>query len=90
MSDLVPLFIILPLATAFLIPIFGRFIKGFQKGLLSFVLLFLTILGINFMAKGIEQPIAYQVGGWSPENGIPIAIYLILDGLSVLLLLIIN
>lgn len=90
MSDLVPLFVILPLATAFLIPIFGRFIKGFQKGLLSLVLLFLTILAINFIAKGLGQPIAYQVGGWSPENGVPIAIYLVLDGLSVLLLLIIN
>ncbi len=90
MSDLVPLFVILPLATAFLIPIFGRFIKGFQEGLLSVVLLFLTILAINFIAKGIEQPIAYQVGGWSPENEIPIAIYLVLDGLSVLLLFITN
>ncbi|MGM0531052.1 MAG: complex I subunit 5 family protein [Bacteroidota bacterium] len=90
MSNLVPLFVILPLATAFLIPIFGRFIKGFQKGLLSLVLLFLTILAVHFLAKGIDQPIAYQVGGWSPENGIPIAIYLVLDGLSVLLLLIIS
>ena len=90
MSNLVPLFVILPLATAFLIPIFGRFIKGFQKGLLSLVLLFLTILAVNFLAKGIDQPIAYQVGGWNPENGIPIAIYLVLDGLSVLLLLVIS
>jgi multicomponent Na+:H+ antiporter subunit D len=90
MSDLVPLFVILPLATAFLIPIFGRFIKGFQKGLLLLVLLFLTVLAINFIANGIGQPIIYQVGGWSPENGVPIAIYLVMDGLSVLLLLIIN
>jgi len=90
MSNLVPLFVILPLATAFLIPIFGRFIEGFQKSLLSLVLLFLTILAIHFIVAGIGQPIAYQVGGWSPENGIPIAIYLVLDGLSVLLLLIIS
>jgi multicomponent Na+:H+ antiporter subunit D len=90
MSNLVPLFVILPLAAAFLIPIFGRIIPVFQKSALSLVLLFLTILAVNFLIQGTENPVAYQVGGWSPENGIPIAIYLILDGLSVLLLLIIN
>ncbi len=88
MSNLVPLYVILPLATAFLIPIFGRFIKGFQKTLLTLVLLFLCIMTIMFLFQGINKTITYQVGGWEPVNGIPIAIYLVFDGLSALLLLI--
>jgi multicomponent Na+:H+ antiporter subunit D len=90
MSNLVPLYIILPLATAFLIPIFGRFIKDFQKTLLALVLLFLTVITIGFIFTGIKEPVTYQVGGWEPVNGIPIAIYLVFDGLSALLLLVIN
>ncbi|MFP4046183.1 MAG: complex I subunit 5 family protein [Bacteroidales bacterium] len=90
MSTLVPLYVILPLATAFLIPIFGRLIKGFQKALLSLVLLFLTVLSLIYIFNGIEQPVFYEVGGWKPVDGIPIAIYMVMDGLSIFLLLIIN
>lgn len=90
MSNLVPLYVILPLATAFLIPIFGKLIKGFQKALLSLVLLFLTVLTFYFLGNGIENSISYQVGGYEPVNGVPIAIYLVMDGLSAFLLLIIN
>jgi len=88
MSNLVPLYIILPLATAFLIPIFGRLIKGFQKTLLTLVLLFLSILTLVLLFQGITEPKTYQIGGWELVNGVPIAIYLVFDGLSALLLLI--
>ena len=88
MSNLVPLYIILPLATAFLIPIFGRLIKGFQKMLLTLVLLFLSIITLVLLSNGITETTTYQVGGWEPVNGVPIAIYLVFDGLSALLLLI--
>lgn len=90
MSSLVPLYVILPLASAFLIPIFGRMVKGFQKSLLTLVLLFLTVMTFHIMFSGLEEPVAYQLGGWSPTDGIPIAIYLVLDGLSAFLLLIVN
>jgi multicomponent Na+:H+ antiporter subunit D len=90
MDNLVPLFVILPLAAAFLIPIFGRIVKGFHSVLLSLVLVFLTILSVLYLVKGLEEPITYQVGGWTSQKGVPIAIYMILDGLSVFLLLIIN
>jgi len=90
MSSLVPLYVILPLASAFLIPIFGRMVKGFQKAILTLVLLFLTILTFHLIFGGMKEPITYQVGGWSPVEGIPIAIYLVLDGLSVFTLLIVN
>lgn len=90
MSNLVPLYVILPLATAFLIPILGRIIKGFQKTLLSLVLLFLTVITVMFLFNGIDGAITYTVGGWEPVNGIPIAIYMVFDGLSALLLLVIS
>src|SRR6056297_4056508 len=88
MSTLVPLYVILPLATAFLIPIFGRLIKGFEKALLSLVLLFLTLLSVYILFNGIQEPIVYAVGGWEPVNDVPIGIHLVLDGLSVFILLI--
>lgn len=90
MSSLVPLYVILPLASAFLIPVFGRLVKGFQKALLTLVLLFLTILTFHLIFGGLKEPVTYQVGGWSPVEGIPIAIYLVLDGLSAFTLLIVN
>jgi len=90
MSILVPLYVILPLACAFLIPVLGRFIKGFSKTLLSLVLLLLTILSFHVIFSGLEQPVAYQVGGWEASKGIPIAIYLVLDGLSAFVLLIVS
>lgn len=90
MSSLVPLYVILPLASAFLIPIFGRMVKGFQKSLLTLVLLFLTVMTFHILFRGLKEPVAYQLGGWSPTDGIPIAIYLVLDGLSAFLLLIVN
>lgn len=90
MDHLVPLFVIIPLACAFLIPLLGKFIKGIEKGLLSLALLFLTGLSLYFIFNPSLQPVAYEIGGWKPVGGIPIAIYLVLDGLSVFLLLIIN
>jgi len=90
MDQLIPLYIILPLGAAFLIPILGRFIKGFQKIITSLVFLFLIAMSVKFIAGGINEPITYKIGGWEPVNNIPIAIYLVLDGLSVFMLCIIN
>jgi multicomponent Na+:H+ antiporter subunit D len=90
MSNLVPLYVILPLASAFLIPSVGRLVKGFQKALLSLVLLFLTAMTFYIIFSGLDQPIAYAVGGWEAVKDTPIAIYMVLDGLSVVVLLIVN
>lgn len=90
MNNLIPLYIILPLATAFLTPILGRLIRGFPKALLSLVLLFLTVITMISIFQGVDQPRTYQVGGWEPVNGIPIGIYMVFDGLSALILLIIS
>jgi len=49
MNPLMPLFVVVPLAGAFLIMILGRFIRDFHKYFASLVVLFLVILG-TFMS----------------------------------------
>lgn len=90
MEQLIPLYVILPLGAAFLIPIIGRFIKGFQKTITSLVFLFLLALSVKFILNGINEPLTYKIGGWEPVGNIPIAIYFVLDGLSIFMLCIVN
>jgi multicomponent Na+:H+ antiporter subunit D len=90
MNSFIPLFVILPLAAAFLIPILGRFIPGFQKTVTVLVMLFLTGLGLFLLFKGQTHMQVYQIGGWEAVEGIPIGIYLVLDGLSLFVVIIIN
>jgi multicomponent Na+:H+ antiporter subunit D len=78
-SSRLPLFIAVPLITAFLLPLFGK--KG-KAG--ATLLANLATLGLLVLAVGsIGQSEVYQVGSWS----IPLGINLVMDGLSCLLLL---
>ncbi len=88
MNSLIPIFIIVPLATAFLIMILGKFIQGFQKTITPLILLFLTVLSFYCLLKNYSD--SYAIGGWEPVKNIPIAIYLVMDGFSILLLTIIS
>ncbi|UCG26761.1 MAG: hypothetical protein JSV24_07205, partial [Bacteroidales bacterium] len=90
MDRLVTLFVILPLAVAFLIPVVGRFVDGFQKISASLIFFLLSVLAIYFVFDGDTQVREYQIGGWEPVDGIPIAIYFVFDGLTVFMLAIIN
>jgi multicomponent Na+:H+ antiporter subunit D len=90
MGSFIPLYVLLPLGAAFLIPIIGRIIKGFQKTITSLVFLFLIGLSIKFIINGIDEPLTYRIGGWEAVGSIPIAIYFVLDGLSAFMLFIIN
>ncbi|ALO14906.1 Multiple resistance and pH homeostasis protein D [Salinivirga cyanobacteriivorans] len=90
MEQLIVLFVIIPLASAFLIPVVGRLVPYFQKVLTSMVLLALTILIFSYLFSGSEATLIYKVGGWEAVENIPIGIYLVLDGLSAILLLVIN
>lgn len=90
MNPLIPLFVIIPLAGAFLIMILGRFIRNFNKYFASLVLLFLVILSFYFLFSTREKVTVYKVGGWQPVNSIPIGIYIVLDGFNTLMLCIIN
>jgi multicomponent Na+:H+ antiporter subunit D len=89
--ELIPaLYIIIPLLGAFLIPIIGHFVKGFQKTISVIITLFLVFYSVWFYIVGYEAPAVTKVGGWEAVNGVPIAIYLIYDGLSAFIILTVN
>lgn len=90
MNPLIPLFVVVPLAGAFLIMILGRFIRDFNKYFASLVLLVLVILSIYSIITTGEKVSLYKVGGWEPVNKIPIGIYMVMDGFTVIVLCIIN
>jgi|GEM_PF-5887419 len=79
MENLIPLYIIIPLITAFLIPIIGRFVKGFSKVISTVALLSLFVLALYYLFTSNTVTLTNKVGHWEPFNNIPIAIYLLLD-----------
>ncbi len=90
MENLIPLFVIIPLCTAFLIPIIGRFVNGFSKVISTIALLSLFVLALNYLFTSNSLTLANKIGHWEPFNNIPIAIYLVLDGLSGFMLCVIG
>ncbi|MCX6262189.1 MAG: hypothetical protein NTY95_15390, partial [Bacteroidia bacterium] len=90
MNPLLPLFVIIPLAAAFLIMIIGRFVSEFNKYFTSLVLLFLACLSIYFLLATGNNQYVYKVGGWEPVNKIPIGIYIVMDGFTAIVVCIIN
>ncbi len=90
MKDLVPLFVILPLAAAFLIPLLAGKIKGFDKYMASLVMLVAAFLSLWLLFAHKPYPLVYKIGGWEPVNGIPVGIYFVVDGLSIFMLCIIT
>ncbi|MGB9677193.1 MAG: complex I subunit 5 family protein, partial [Candidatus Ratteibacteria bacterium] len=77
-----PLFIIIPLGVSFFIPMVSRkfkFIPDILGNITTFILFLLSLMTMN-------QNYVYHIGGWSP----PFGIVFVLDGLSCLLLIIIN
>jgi multicomponent Na+:H+ antiporter subunit D len=79
MSIPLPLFIAVPLLTAFLLPIFGKKAKDFATFLANVVAFALVVMALTTLG----QARVYEIGKWS----IPLGINLVLDGLSSLLLL---
>lgn len=90
MNQLLPLFVIVPISATFLIMIFGRFIKDFNKYFATLVLLFLVILSFYSLINLNGGQSLYKVGGWQPVNKIPIGIYIMRDGFNSLIICIIN
>ncbi len=90
MNPLLPLFVIAPLAAAFLIMIIGRFVSEFNKYFTSLVLLFLAFLSFYFLLTTGENQYVYKVGSWEPVNKIPIGIYIVMDGFTAIVVCIIN
>ena len=90
MNPLIPLFVIIPLAGAFLIMIIGKFLSGFGRYFTSAILLSLVVFSIYSLFTGSGTLSLYKVGGWEPVNRIPIGIYMVMDGFTVIVLCIIN
>jgi len=90
MNPLIPLFVVIPLAGAFLIMILGRFFSELNKYLASLILLILVVISIYSLINTGKNLSLYKVGGWEPVNKIPIGIYMVMDGFTVIVLCIIN
>jgi multicomponent Na+:H+ antiporter subunit D len=89
MMNYIPLYVLLPLLSAVIITLAGERIRILSSSLINIVLLFLTALTIHLIMKG-GSPMVYKVGGWGILENIPVGIFLVVDGLSRVLLLIIN
>ncbi len=87
--NVLPLFVVIPLGAAFLTPILskiwdrlpatlGLLANGFVMGLSIWILQF------------SNQTSVYYAGGWEPIGGIPVGIAMVMDGLTVVMLMIIN
>ncbi len=77
-----PVFVAIPLVTAFLLPLFGKKGKAAATALANLATLLLLVSAITL----VGQSRVYEMGKWS----IPLGINLVLDGLSCLLLLAIS
>jgi multicomponent Na+:H+ antiporter subunit D len=87
--SVMPLFIIVPLGAAFLLPIISKFWKGLPDLTGNLVTAFL--MGISlWMLQFTGETSVYYTGGWVPVNGITIGITMVMDGFTILMLLIIN
>ena len=90
MDALIPLLVAIPLISAFLIILLGKLVKGFHRYFAPLVILALLVIGIFEFVNLDGSSIQYTVGGWGMERGIPVGIYMVLDGFSVLMICVIN
>ncbi|MFA5085678.1 MAG: proton-conducting transporter membrane subunit [Candidatus Omnitrophota bacterium] len=86
-NSIIPYLVILPLAAAFLIIIFGKIVRpaGSIIASIASIGLFAISLALSFLITQYGVLI-YKVGGWMPPAGIP----MIVDSYSALILLIAN
>jgi len=84
---LLPVLVALPLGGALLIQLLKKISKLTSDIIANSILLVLVVLVFSLLNSPM---LVYKVGGWMPVKGVPIGIYLVLDGLSLLLLIIIN
>ena len=90
MDSLIPLFVIIPLGIAFLIPLIWKLIPSVFKYLPATGILFLLVLAFYILIANGNETLTYKVGGWEPVKNIPIGIHLVVDGLAASMLIIIN
>jgi len=82
-----PLFVAIPLASAFLISLLGKFFRRMGDVFSSFSCLVLFLLSLNTQYSILNNKISiYKMGGWIP----PLGICLVLDGLTSFMLITVN
>lgn len=85
--NLIPFFVIIPLAAAFFIPLVGKRIK--RSGDIASVAATISLSALSiFMASliNIQKVLRYDVGKWAA----PMGISMVVDGFSVFMLVIVN
>jgi multicomponent Na+:H+ antiporter subunit D len=86
-TDLIPFFVILPLACAFLITLFRNRPKNFSDFLVNLSAFGLFVLSLNVLhLLNSSKIIVHKIGGWLPGLGI----CLVVDGLAALMLVTVN
>ena len=86
-ANIIPFFVVIPLAGAFLTSLIGRKLKrfpDFMGSLTTLSLLVLSILAVYI--ANIHGTLVYSVGAWKP----PIGIAMVLDGLTSFMLVTVN
>jgi multicomponent Na+:H+ antiporter subunit D len=88
---MIPLFVAIPLATAFIISLIGKYYRragDVLANLASLTLLALSFLVLSSLNSQSSTTWVYKIGGW---GGIPpIGILMVLDGLSAFMLITLN
>ncbi len=88
--NIIPLFVIIPLFSAFLISFIGKFVKRAVVNTLSalsgFLLLILSFYSLNILRNCGSAALVYKIGGWMP----PFGICMVLDGLTTFMLVTVN
>ncbi|MCK5148412.1 NADH/ubiquinone/plastoquinone (complex I) [bacterium] len=82
-------FLVVPLGTALLLVIFGRWVVRWAGIIVSVVFSALTALVVQCYFIN-QLPFTVAVGGWEPVQGIPLGIHWVVDGFTLLMLALIN
>lgn len=90
MDSLIPLFVIIPLGLAFIIPLVWKVIPSGFRYLPATGMLFLVVIAFYMLISSGSETFIYYVGGWEPVKNVPVGIHLVVDGLSKTMLIIIN
>jgi multicomponent Na+:H+ antiporter subunit D len=89
-AHIIPLFVIIPLFSAFLISFIGKFVRRVFVDIISslscFLLLILSFFGLAALSGCPNSALVYKVGGWAA----PFGVCLVLDGLSSFMLVTVN
>ena len=82
-NNLIPLFVILPLAGAFINSLIGKKIRWMPDALVNLATLSLLLISIfSIFLVNKHGVLAYKVGSWIP----PIGITMVLDGFTAFML----